>query len=80
MQKQNAAKVVIKQDPIAPVEKEVLAQAIVRISECFIALRKNGLKKEAVIVLVARSSAQSMNTVKRVLDSLETLRQDYTTL
>lgn len=59
------------------VPREVLAQSIVKISEAATALRKSGLNRKAVIVLVAHSSGVPQREIKAVLDSLETLKQDY---
>ena len=72
-------KVTLKQDPQAPIAKEVLAKAIVDISAAFNALKKSGLNRRAVVVLVAQSSKQPQYVVSNVLDALETLKRDYTT-
>lgn len=78
--KKAAGTVVVKQDPEKPVEKEVLAQSIVNISEAFQKLWKCGLNRQAIIVLTARSSQETQATVDRVLRALEQLKKDYTTL
>lgn len=72
--------VVVTQDPDAPVPREVLALAIVRISAAIRQLATSGLNRKAIVLLVAESSHQSRTAVGAVLDALEDLRRDYTTL
>ena len=70
------AKVV--QDPDAPVDQEVLAQAIVNISSSFKKLLKSGLNRRAVIALVANDTGLGRGTIGCVLDSIENLAKNYT--
>lgn len=71
------AKVVVEQNPDAPIEKGVLAKAIIDISNAATALAKSGLNRKAIVLLIAHSSSQYQNTVARVLDALESLKKDY---
>lgn len=69
--------VVIEQDPKSPVSRPILAQAITDISNAFVALRKSGLNRKAIVVLVAHSSQQRQYVVESVLDALEQLKKNY---
>ena len=69
--------VVVKQNPEAPVEKKVLAQAIVDISVAVKKLSASGLNRKAITLLTAHSSGQYQNTVERVIDALENLAKTY---
>lgn len=70
-------KLIVSQDPEAPVEKSVLAKAIVDISDAATKLSKSGLNRKAIVLLIAHSSHQYMNTVESVLDAMESLKKDY---
>ncbi len=70
-------KVKVVQDDAAPVEKEVLAQAIVDISAALKKLRASGLNERAILALVKDDTGISKAEVKRVLDSLAGLRRTY---
>ncbi len=67
----------IVQDPEAPVEKTVLAKAILDINVAATALKKSGLNRRAIVVLVSHSSKQPQYVVSNVLDGLEQLKRDY---
>lgn len=71
-------KVTLKQDPQAPIAKEVLAKAIVDISNAANALKKSGLNKRAIVVLVSQSAKKPHYVVEQVLDAIEQLKRDYT--
>lgn len=71
------ARVVVKQDEENPVPKEILADAIVRISEAVTALRRSGLNERAIIVLVSDKTKISKGVVEDVLDGLDSLRAAY---
>lgn len=60
-----------------PVEKEVLAEAIVRIGAAAQALRQSGLNRRGVIVLLQAKTHLSRETITTVLDGLEDLKRDY---
>ena len=72
------ARVKVVQEVDAPVEKEVLAEAIIKISAAAEALRKSGLNEKAIIVLIADKTKFSKNTIRTVLDGLADLRRTYT--
>ncbi len=67
---------VIQEDG-APVEKTVLAKAIVDISSAMTALRKSGLNRKAIVILTSHAAQVPQGTVKAVLDGLEDLRRSY---
>lgn len=71
-------KLKIEQDPDAPVERAVLAKAILDISAAVTALKKSGLNRKAIVVLAAHASKQPQYIVANVLDALEQLKRDYT--
>jgi hypothetical protein len=66
---------VIQTDP--PVEKEVLADAIVRVSEGVAALNKSGLNQRAVVVLLHDYTGLPMTAIRRVLNALPELKGMY---
>jgi len=71
-------KVKVTQDPDAPVEKEVLATAILQISEAAKKLYKTGLNKKAVVALINDDTKLGKGLVETVLNSLESLAKKYT--
>lgn len=72
-----ANKVVVKQDEEAPVERPVLAQAIVDISKAARALLDSGLNDRAINLLVADRSGVPITKVGYVLDALRELEDAY---
>ena len=60
------------------VSREVLADAIVKISEGLNRLKKSGLNRRAIVVLVKDASGVGMYDIHKVLDALEDLRRLYT--
>lgn len=69
--------ITVEQDPDAPVEKPVLAQAIVDISRSLKRLRDSGLNRRGIIVLLQHSTRLSKADIESVLNSLESLERDY---
>lgn len=67
----------IKQDD-PPIGKDVLASAIVRISESLERLRKSGVNRVAIVALVKDDIGIPKSTINQVLDSLEHLKRNYT--
>lgn len=63
---------------VPPVPKDVLASAIVRISESLEKLRKSGVNRAAIVALVKDDIGVPKSTINAVLDSLEHLRRNYT--
>lgn len=70
--------VTVKQDDLVPVEREVLAQAIVNISKSFDRLIKSGLNRRAIIILIASETKLGLGQIENVLCSLERLAHNYT--
>jgi hypothetical protein len=61
-----------------PVDKVILAKAIVDASAAMKRLAASGLNQKAIRLLVSHSSGVNQTQVKCVLDSLEQLAADYT--
>lgn len=76
-------KVEIVQDPEAPIEKNILAQAIMEISSAMRKLEAGGLTREAIIVLTHEGTRPvsgkkpSRSEVRAVIDSLTRLRNQF---
>ena len=66
---------VTKSDP--PESKEILAEAVVKISDGFYALQRSGLNKRAIIVLLQAETRLSMKVIRTVLDALPRLKGWY---
>ncbi len=60
------------------VPKEILVDAIVKISEGFQRLKRSGLNRRAIVVLVKDASGVGMGDVNSVLDAMEKLKDWYT--
>lgn len=69
--------ITVEQDPDAPVEKPVLAQAIVDISRAMNRLSDSGLNRRAIVALVYDSTKLPKGTIEIVLNSLDRLARDY---
>lgn len=67
----------VKQDSEKPVGREVLATAIVRISEALHELKRSGINERAIVALVHDHSKLGKREVQIVLDSLAELRDHY---
>lgn len=74
------SKVVVKQDDEAPIERVVLAKAIVDMSAAVERLRRSGLNDRAIIVLVSDKTKIAKGTIEDVLDGLASLSATYTNL
>lgn len=66
---------VVKSDP--PETKEILAEAITRISEGFTALEKSGLNKRAIMILIQAETKLPQRDIRLVLDALPRLKGWY---
>lgn len=66
---------VTKSDP--PESKEILAAAIVRISESLTELRHSGLNEKAIVVLVHDATKIAKRDILRVLFALRQLKGWY---
>lgn len=70
-------KVSVQQDPEKPVEKLVLAQAIVDIAGAMKKLLASGLNERAVVTLVAASTGFGHGTVRTVMQAINNMERDY---
>lgn len=68
----------VTQDATAPVEKAILAQAIVDMSKAAQRLSASGLNKKSVAVLIHYHSKVPLRDVEIVLDNLRWLEQNCT--
>lgn len=75
---QTLVEVIQPPPPEKPIERPVLATAIMEISKAFRTLNQSGLNKKAIVVLVAHLAGQSQSTVRSVLDALSNLEREYT--
>lgn len=69
---------VIQIKPEASVTKEMLASAIIRLSDSSNELLNSGLNERAILALLFDSTKISKKTCKKVLDAVGQLRSDYT--
>ena len=67
----------VEQDPETPVEKSVLAKAIVDISDSLTRLGKSELNQRAIVALVQDHNGLPKKTITSVLSSLMILRANY---
>lgn len=70
-------KVKVIQDPEQPVEKEVLAQAIIKISEASDALSRSGVNRRGVVALIHDYTKLNKGVIEAVLEALRDLRATY---
>lgn len=75
--KETMAKVKVIKNVEKPETKEILAEAIVRISNGFETLQKNGLNEDAIVALVQDQTGLAKRDIKLVLKSLRTLKGYY---
>lgn len=68
----------ITQDEDKPVDKDILATAICKLSDAINQILLSGLNEEAIIVLLRDQTGISKRDIKLVLHSLGQLRADYT--
>lgn len=75
-------KLTVVQDPAAPIERNVLAKAIIEISQAVRVLERGGLTHEAVVILTHHAIPAKHKTTQRdvrlVLKSLAELAKDFT--
>jgi len=77
MIRSNRTTVKVTQDEEAPVEKAVLAKAIVDISRTMMKMLDSGLNERAIVCLVAEDSHVGKPDVRAVLHSLKSLTKTY---
>ena len=70
-------KLTVKQNDDAPVAAEVLATAIIDISDAMRKVNASGLKRKAIVALIHDQSKISKRAIEIVLNNLESLRQDW---
>src|SRR5271170_4074734 len=71
-------RVVVLQDEEAPIEKPVLATAIIAISDAVKKLEKSGLNRKGVIALINDDTKLGKGIIETVLLSLGNLAKTYT--
>ena len=71
--------VTVNQNLDAPVAAQVIANAIVGISESIKKLSNSGLKRRAIVELVHAESGVPKRQIELVLNNLETLRETWLT-
>jgi len=69
---------VVKQDPDKPVEQEVLAEAIVRISTGLKKLTASGINRKGIVALLSDDTKLGKGVIETVIDSLDSLAKTYT--
>lgn len=67
----------IKKNENNPETKEILAEAIIKISEAMDSLDKSGLNRHAISVLIQFETKLAMRDINAVLDALKRLRGWY---
>lgn len=67
----------VKKSEKNPETKEILAEAIVRISEGFEKLSKSGLNKRAIVILIQAETRLPQRDINAVLDALPRLQGWY---
>ena len=70
-------KITVKQQPEAPVAAEVLARAIVEISDAMKKVATSGLKRKAIVALIHDHSGIGKRDIEIVLNNLEGLRETW---
>jgi len=69
----------VKQNSDQPVAAEVIAEAIIGISESMKRLTASGLKRKAIVALVHDHSGIGKRDIEIVLNNLESLRETWLT-
>lgn len=65
------------QDKDEPVDRPVLAKAVVDIAYAFRKLLNSGLNEKAIVALVADATTVGRPDIRAVLSSLKNLEKDY---
>lgn len=63
-----------------PVGRIVLAQSIVAINKAATELASSGLNRKAIVILIQHKTKISVAGINDVLNALDSLQRDYTTL
>ena len=67
----------VKKNVEKPESTEILAEAIIRISEAFEKLKASGLNENAIVALIYDSANVSKRDIRLVLESLRKLKGWY---
>jgi hypothetical protein len=70
---------IVKQNTDQPVAAEVIAEAIIGVSESMKRLTTSGLKRKAIVALVHDHSGIGKRDIEIVLNNLESLRETWLT-
>lgn len=73
----NKQRVNIKQNEDNPVPKDILAEAIVKMSKAVQDLKRSGLNEKAIIVLVQDITKLPKSDIRAVLNAQYQLAKDY---
>lgn len=63
--------------PETKVEPATLAEVMLRIEQALAQLTKGGLNEKAILVLLTHSTKLPQTTIKKVLQALRELKDDY---
>ena len=67
----------VKKSEVKPESTEILAEAIVRISESMEKLLASGVNMNAILILVSHDTKIGKSTIKKVFDSMKRLKGWY---
>jgi hypothetical protein len=71
------SKVTVRQQPDEPIAVEVIARAIIDISDAMKKLSTSGLKRRAIVALIHDHSGIGKRDIEIVLNNLESLRETW---
>lgn len=71
------SKIIVKRQPDEPVATEVIARAIVEISDAMKKLSTSGLKRKAIVTLIHDHSGIGKRDIEIVLNNLDALRETW---
>lgn len=72
-------KVAVKQTENQPIPAEIIAASIVRIASGIEKVNQSGLNQKALILLVSHASGVTQAQVRKVLNGLSSLQEQYLT-
>jgi len=67
--------VIVKQDEQEPIAAEIIAKALIEISEATKKMLRAGLKYETIVTLVAAHSGVAKKDVRLVINNLEDMKE-----
>lgn len=70
--------IVSVKQPDPPIRKEILAEAVVKVSEALTALQASGLNTDAIVVLLQEKTKLPKRDIYAVLNGLRLLKGWYT--